>query len=86
MRRKIRINPRDLAFSLSSALDLASPFLVDHQRKVAFIVEELADAASLDKHRTRRSVIAALFHDVGALSLEHKIQLRLSEVENIDQH
>lgn len=67
--------------ALSEALELASPELSGHQLRTAFIVWELARASGLPDDETERLFIAALMHDIGALTPEEKIDLHRSEVE-----
>ena len=86
MQRNITGNLGNLVLSLSDAMDLASPTLIQHQQRTAFVTWEMAKASMLSSERLERSFIAALLHDIGAFSLEEKIALRNSEVENTDVH
>jgi HD-GYP domain-containing protein (c-di-GMP phosphodiesterase class II) len=67
-------------------MDLASPLLIQHQQRVAFIAWQMSKAAKLTADKQERTFIAALLHDIGAFSLEEKIALRNSEVENTGEH
>jgi len=80
------IDLSNLLLSLSDALDLASPELSLHQMRTAFIVWEISKAANLPRDLTEQLFIAALFHDVGALSPEDKISLHRNEVDNVEPH
>ena len=73
MQRSITVNLGNLVLSLSDAMDLASPALIHHQQRVAFVTWEMAKAAKISNERLERSFIAALVHDLGALTLEDKI-------------
>lgn len=81
----------DLVESLSIAIDLISPVIVNHHRRVAFICYQLARELDLPDLQTRDLVIAAMIHDCGALSNAQK-QLTLhfdlveSELFSIAQH
>lgn len=86
MQRKITVNLGNLVLSLSDAMDLASPLLIQHQQRTAFVVWEMGKAAGLPNERLEKIFIAALLHDIGAFSLEEKISLRNFEVENIEIH
>ena len=86
MQRSITVNLGNLVLSLSDAMDLASPALIHHQQRVAFVTWEMAKAAKISNERLERSFIAALLHDIGALTLEDKIALRLSETDNTEEH
>lgn len=63
----------DLVESLSIAMDLISPSIANHHRRVAFICWKLAGELGLPEHRSRDLIIAAMIHDCGALSLSHKL-------------
>lgn len=80
------VNLLNLLLSLSDALDLASPMLSQHQLRTAFIVWEISKALQLSRDIEERLFIAALFHDVGALSPEEKINLHRSEAEDVEPH
>ncbi len=80
------VNLSNLLLSLSDALDLASPALSLHQMRTAFISWELSKAANLPHDSTEQLFIAALFHDVGALTPEDKLSLHSNEVENVEPH
>ncbi|RJQ56489.1 MAG: HD-GYP domain-containing protein [Nitrospiraceae bacterium] len=86
MKRVVSVNLGNLVLSLSDAMDLASPLLSQHQQRTAFIVWELGKIAKLSAERQEKNFIAALLHDVGALSLEEKIAIRNAELENTDSH
>ncbi|MBI5417650.1 HD domain-containing protein [Candidatus Poribacteria bacterium] len=82
MDRKGSINFGNVILSLSDALDLASPKLVQHQQRTTYIAYEMGKAANIPQDRLEGIFTASLLHDIGALSLEEKI--RLHEFESID--
>ena len=86
MQRRIVVNLGNLVLSLSDAMDLASPSLAQHQQRTAFVAWEIGKAARLSDERLEKSFIAALVHDIGALSLEEKISLHNFETENVEDH
>ncbi len=86
MQRQITVNLGNLVLSLSDAMDLASPSLIQHQQRAAFVVWEMGKAVRLPNERLEKIFIAALLHDIGAFSLEEKISLRNSEVDNVEPH
>ncbi len=86
MFRKITVNLGNLILSLSEAIDLADPQLIQHQQKTAFIVWEMAKIANLSDERISQLFIAALLHDIGAFSLEEKIAMKNFEIDNIESH
>ena len=77
MQRAVSVSLGNMVLSLSDAMDLASPQLAQHQQRTGFIAAELGRAAGLPNSRLESIFVAALLHDVGALSLEEKIALAL---------
>ena len=86
MQRQVSVNMGNLILSLSDAMDLASSELAQHQQRTAFVVNEMGKIAGLSDERLEKIFLAALVHDIGALSLEEKIDLRNSKVEDIEDH
>ena len=80
------VNLSNLLLSLSDALDLASPELSLHQMRTAFIAWEISKAANLPPGLTEQLFIAALLHDVGALTPEDKLSLHSNEVDDVEPH
>ena len=83
---RIRIPFNNLLLSLSEALELCSPALVHHQMRTAFIAWRIAEQAGLDPDETENIFLAALFHDVGALTPEEKVKLHQFEETNSYHH
>ncbi len=86
MQRNITVNLGNLVLSLSDAMDLASPLLIQHQQRTALVVWKMGKVANFTSERLEKIFIAALLHDIGAFSLEEKISLRNFEVENLEEH
>ncbi len=86
MQRTVSVNLGNMVLSLSDAMDLASPQLAQHQQRTGFIVAELGKAAGLPANRLQSVFMAALLHDIGALSLEEKISLHNWEAGETDLH
>lgn len=73
--------------SLSDAIDIANPQIASHQMRTAFIAWKIAIAAKLPEDKIEKIYLAAILHDIGALSLEEKIQLHIGfEKINTDIH
>lgn len=66
----------DLFITLSSALDMGNIEVLDHSRRVAYIVLEIADLLNLNKELKKQIVLAALIHDIGIITYndKHKAQ------------
>jgi len=75
MERYKPISLLNLLLSLSEAMDLAGPELVQHQQRTAFVAWELGRAAKLPEARLEQLFYAALLHDIGALSVEEKYSI-----------
>ena len=72
MQRNITVNLGNLVLSLSDAMDLASPLLIQHQQRTALVVWEMGKAANFTSERLEKIFIAALLHDIGAFSSGRK--------------
>lgn len=79
MWRNLTVNLADLLFSVSEAMDLSDASLVDHQVRTAYVCSEMAYAAELDYGQSERLFVAALLHDIGALSPEEKLGAHIDE-------
>jgi len=86
MRRQATVNLGNIVLSLSDAMDLANPSLIQHQQRTAFIVWEMGRVKNLSTESMEQCFVAALLHDIGALSLEDKVCLRNEDVEDIEDH
>ncbi len=86
MNRGITVNLGNLVLSLSDAIDLASPKLARHQQRTAFIAWEMAKVSKISEDMLEKLFIAALLHDIGALSVEEKVSLYNFEVKAVDLH
>jgi len=69
------MNVANVLLSFSDAIDLAAPVLAQHQQRVAFAALEMGTLAGLPEDLIETTFIAALLHDVGALSFEEKSAL-----------
>lgn len=79
MWHNLKVSLADILFSVSEAMDLSDPSLVLHQIRTAYVCAELARAAGLDHNQSDRLFIAALLHDIGALSPEEKLGVHVYE-------
>lgn len=82
----ITIRFGNLLLSLSDALELFSPSLMQHQLRTAYVAWEIAKQAGLDDRQIETIFLAALFHDIGALTPEEKILVHQFEEVDVDQH
>ena len=86
MYQSVHVKLLNLLLSLSDALDLASPELSQHQLRTAFVSWEIAKAIGLAAEDTNDLFIASLLHDVGALTTDEKLEVRLGRLDAPDRH
>ncbi len=86
MHRQVKVKLGDLIIALSEVIDLADPFLNQHQLRTAFAVWKMGEVAGLSSERLERLFLGALLHDIGAFSLKEKLTLRNFENEDIEGH
>lgn len=65
----------DFASCISEALDLVSPALNDHHKRVAYISYMLAKEMLLPEDTVRDIVLAAILHDIGAFTNEERLEV-----------
>ena len=82
----LSINIGNLLLSLSDAIEIANPSIALHQIKTAYIALRIAESINLQKTKMENIFIAALFHDIGAISVEDKIRLHNFEENKTDTH
>lgn len=83
---KSRVSLKSFFISLSSLLDIGNSDLAHHQIKTAFIAWRLGIEIQLSSSKMNSLLIAALVHDIGAISLEEKIDLKKTVLEPNDTH
>ncbi len=86
MLKDFSVNFSNLLLSLSDAIDLANPSIASHQMRTAFITWQLANSAQLPKERVENLFIASLFHDIGAMTLEEKIDIHNANADDEERH
>jgi HD-GYP domain-containing protein (c-di-GMP phosphodiesterase class II) len=86
MERGISVNLMSLLLSLSEALDLANLQHSRHHLRTAYIALEIANAAKMPQHLLEQLFIAALLHDIGALTAENESEFQKEEVMYPERH
>ncbi|HBF39560.1 MAG TPA: c-di-GMP phosphodiesterase [Firmicutes bacterium] len=86
MKRQISVNLGNLLLSLSEITDLMSPLVSQHQQKTAFIAVEVAKVFGVSPEMLENIFTAALFHDIGAITVEEKIAIHKGGKVNLDVH
>lgn len=77
---------RQLVSILSDAVDLISPALNNHHKQVAYIALQIGKALNLSSVRLTDLTMAALLHDIGALSLRERVELLEFEEKDPYRH
>ncbi|MEW6669826.1 MAG: HD domain-containing phosphohydrolase [Thermodesulfobacteriota bacterium] len=85
MRSRVKVNLGNVLLSLSDAMELASPEISQHQQRTAFTVWQMGKAAGLPVKAVEDVFVAALLHDVGALSVEEKESLHGSPFSQTEE-
>ena len=86
MRRNFLVNLGNLLLSLSEVTDLANHNIAQHQHRTAYIALELARIANQQPEITENIFMAALLHDIGAITVEEKISVHNFEAINEEIH
>ncbi len=83
---KESIDAGRLVLTFSNALDLAEPVLRRHQQRVAYIILRMCKVGKFGFESVRTFYTAALFHDIGALSIREKKALKTFEFLDVNRH
>ncbi|RCX15450.1 HD domain-containing protein [Anaerobacterium chartisolvens] len=76
----------DIIISISSLIDLVSPILTGHHKRVTYISLKIAGEMGLPKDIQNDIIIASLLHDSGALSLNERIETLRFEDQHATRH
>lgn len=69
---KKNISILDLVECLSIAMDLISPAMSNHQRRVGYIAQKLAEETGISRIDLNSVLVAGFLHDCGAFSLDER--------------
>lgn len=72
---KMTVNLYELLKCISNALDLVSPRLANHHHQVAYVSYRLAKEMKLPAEEQKDIFLAALVHDIGALSVNERLEV-----------
>lgn len=86
MERKLSVDLANLILAFSDSMDLASPDLIQHQQRTAFIAWQMAKSADLAGRDIKDLFVAALLHDIGAFSFEEKEAIKKMKIDNLEEH
>ncbi|HBU12303.1 MAG TPA: phosphohydrolase [Clostridiales bacterium] len=74
----------DFVLALSEAVDLASPELSNHHKKVAYIAYHIAREMRLSDEMEKDIALAALVHDIGAFSLAERLRIKGAVIDDVE--
>ncbi|MBN1500293.1 MAG: HD domain-containing protein [Spirochaetes bacterium] len=86
MRTENTINLGNLLLSLSNAADLANTKIAQHQQRTAYIALEICKTAGVSEKVTADIFMAALMHDLGAITISETKSMDNFETLNTDDH
>ena len=75
MEYQLQVNMGDILQCLSKAQSVLSPQVGQHQLQVAYLAYRLAEEMGLPTEERKEIFLAALVHDIGALSMKEKLEL-----------
>ena len=67
------MNELDLVMALSSVVDLVDETVSDHHKRVAYISCQIAKEMGFSERERKDLILAGALHDIGALSLQERI-------------
>ncbi len=76
----------DMVMCLSDALDLISPALVNHHKRVAYIADSIARELGMPEEERVNLLLAGALHDTGALSLKERLDALQFEIAEPLKH
>jgi HD-GYP domain-containing protein (c-di-GMP phosphodiesterase class II) len=86
MFRKPVTSMLNLAIPLAEALDLVSPHIMNHHRRVAYIAYLLGTELNLTLRQRKDLFLAGVFHDIGAFSLQERLDALTFEITHPHEH
>ena len=76
----------DFVCAISEAIDLVSPVLNSHQKRVAFIACSIGQEMNLPNEEIKDIILASMLHDIGAFSIDDRMRTLAFEDSLMDQH
>lgn len=76
-----QVSLKSFFLSLSSLLDNGDKSISNHQLRTAFIAWKIGKNYGLNLSEMNNLIIASLVHDIGVLSIEEKLEIDLSKLE-----
>lgn len=86
MIREMQIPIFQLVTSISSTTDLMSPSIANHHKLVSYVAYRIADELGLSLQQRKDLLMAGALHDLGAFSLQEKMDIMEFEMEDPHRH
>ena len=67
-------------------MDLVSPAVVDHHKRVAYIASGIAAEIGLPEKTQEDLIMAGILHDIGAISLKDRLDVLSFEADSTGSH
>ena len=84
--RELRVSLFEMSMCLSNAMDLVSPAVVDHHKRVAYIASGIAAEIGLPEKTQEDLIMAGILHDIGAISLKDRLDVLSFEADSTGSH
>ncbi len=68
-----RLNLFELILGLSEAIDLVSPAVANHHKRVAYIAAAIAEKLGLPENIQRQLILAGAVHDIGGFTIKERV-------------
>lgn len=85
-RSKITVNMFDLVVAIARVVDVMSPAVGDHHLKVAYLALRIGEALGLPLPKQYDLATAGALHDIGAFSLQERLDLLAFEDSHPGRH
>ncbi|MCK8824924.1 HD-GYP domain-containing protein [Fuchsiella alkaliacetigena] len=83
-KQDLDVSLMDMVMCLSDAMDLISSTVNGHHQRVAYIAGKLAEELKIPKRKREHLILASALHDVGALSLQERLDTLNFELDVSD--
>jgi HD-GYP domain-containing protein (c-di-GMP phosphodiesterase class II) len=85
-KKDLQLNLWDLVSSLAKTFDMMSPAVADHCQRVAYLALRLGEELNLPPGELRDVSVAGALHDIGAFSLNERLDMLAFEVNKPERH
>lgn len=82
----LKVSLLDFTMGVAGAMDAISPLLVNHHKQVAYIALCIAEEMSFTAEQKYNIFLAAMLHDVGAISLKDRLDALTFELKDTRRH